>query len=52
MIRHNLAKVFAGLSILMLVAGIFLGDFLEGLSLAAFWFVLFIIVVPKKKRYR
>jgi hypothetical protein len=34
----------------MLVAGIFLGDFLEGLSLAAFWFVLFLLVVPKYRR--
>ena len=50
MIRHNLAKLCAGLSIFMLVAGIFLGDFLEGLSLAAFWFVLFLLVVPKYRR--
>ena len=49
MIRHNLAKLCAGLSIFMFVAGIFLGDFLEGLSLAAFWFVLFLLVVPKRQ---
>lgn len=52
MIRHYLSVIFASLTILMLISGIFTGDFLEGLSLAAFWFVLFLVVVPKNKRYR
>ena len=50
MIRHYLSVGFAGLTLLMLISGILTGDFLEGLSLAAFWFVLFLIVVPKNKR--
>jgi hypothetical protein len=48
-IRHNLAKVFAGLTILMPICGILAGSFIEGLSLAAFWFVLFLLVVPKNR---
>jgi hypothetical protein len=50
MIRHYLSVGFAGLTFLMLISGILTGDFLEGLSLAAFWFVLFLLVVPKNKR--
>lgn len=50
MIRHYLSVGFAGLTILMVFGGIVTGDFLEGLSLAAFWFVLFLLVVPKNKR--
>jgi len=49
-IRHRLSIWFAGLTLLMLISGIWTGDFLEGLSLAAFWFVLFLLVVPKNKR--
>ena len=52
MIRHYLSIGFAGLTILMLIGGIVTGDFQEGLSLAVFWFVLFLIVVPKNKRFR
>jgi hypothetical protein len=52
MIRHYLSIGFAGLTILMVISGIITGDFLEGLGLAAFWFVLFLLVVPKHKRYR
>ena len=52
MIRHYLSVGFAGLTILMLISGVWTGEFLEGLSLAAFWFVLFLIVVPKDRRYR
>ena len=47
MIRHRLSIWFAGLTLLMLISGIWTGDFLGGLSLAAFWFVLFLLVVPK-----
>jgi len=50
MIRHYLSVGFAFLTILMVVSGIVTGDFLEGLSLAAFWFVLFLLVVPKDRR--
>jgi len=50
MIRHYLSVGFAGLTILMLINGILTGEFLEGLSLAAFWFVLFLLVVPKNRR--
>lgn len=52
MIRHYLSIGLAGLTILMLISGVVTGDFIEGLSLAAFWFVLFLIVVPKNKRFR
>ena len=52
MIRHYLSIGFAGLTLLMVISGVVTGDFLEGLSLAAFWFVLFLLVVPKSKRYR
>jgi hypothetical protein len=52
MIRHYLSIGFAGLTLLMVISGIVTGDFLEGLSLGAFWFVLFLLVVPKNKRYR
>jgi hypothetical protein len=51
MIRHNLAKFLAGLSILIFLSGIVTGQFVEGLQLAFFWFILFLIVVPKN-RYR
>ena len=52
MIRHYLSISFAGLTILMLISGVVTGDFLEGLRLAVFWFVLFLIVVPKNTRFR
>jgi hypothetical protein len=47
MIRHYLAIGFAGLTLLMVISGIITGEFLQGLSLAAVWFVLFLLVVPK-----
>jgi len=49
MIRHYLSIGFAGLTILMVISGIVTGDFLEGFSRAAFWFVLFLLAVPKDR---